>query len=187
MINRANKLFSVILSLVLLLTFIPNNVEAANTDLVINEIESNDPNGGTDWVELYNPTDEPMDISGLVLSDDKGFTRLADGKTAPFPQGTVIEAKGFYVVETEVAPYDFGLGNGDAIFIYDANGTEITSVIYASHAVDTFGRLPDGQGDLIETKSTKGAANEEGEPIVEPEIVESTVKINEVEADSDSF
>lgn len=174
MINRANKLFSVILSLVLLLTFIPNNVEAANTDLVINEIESNDPNGGTDWVELYNPTDEPMDISGLVLSDDKGFTRLADGKTAPFPQGTVIEAKGFYVVETEVAPYDFGLGKADEASLRDKDGNIVDQYSWTAHATDTYSRVPDGTGEFIDYANTYGVKN----VVVGP----NSVVINEIES-----
>ena len=34
--------------------------------VVINEVQSNDPGGGPDWVELANPTAEALDLSGLV-------------------------------------------------------------------------------------------------------------------------
>lgn len=39
--------------------------------VVINEVQSNDPGGGPDWVELANPTAEALDLSGLVLKDNK--------------------------------------------------------------------------------------------------------------------
>jgi len=77
------------------------NAPAALSERIhINEVMSSnkgavpDANGNyPDWVELYNPTDTAVDISGYGLSDDK----LSAAKWA-FPSGTTIPANGYIVV-----------------------------------------------------------------------------------------
>jgi hypothetical protein len=52
---------------------------------VINEILSN-PSGGSDWIELYNTTDQAIDLSGWFLSDDGNDLtkyRIAEGTSVP--------------------------------------------------------------------------------------------------------
>ena len=39
-----------------------------------------------DWIELYNPGTEPVDLSGWTLSDDKD-----DPARWTFPEGTVLD------------------------------------------------------------------------------------------------
>ena len=53
--------------------------EYAQSQIVINEYSCSNVNGPTDafgeqedWVELYNPTASPIDISGYYLSDKAG-------------------------------------------------------------------------------------------------------------------
>jgi hypothetical protein len=53
--------------------------------VVINEILSN-PSGGSDWIELYNTTDQAIDLSGWFLSDDGNDLtkyRMAEGTSLP--------------------------------------------------------------------------------------------------------
>ena len=38
--------------------------------VILNEVQSNDLNGGSDWIELANPTGEVLDISGIVIKDN---------------------------------------------------------------------------------------------------------------------
>ncbi len=38
----------------------------------INEVQSKDPNGGMDWIELYNPSGITVDLSGYKLGDNDG-------------------------------------------------------------------------------------------------------------------
>ena len=64
-------------------------VQAADQTVVINEIESDDPNGGNDWVEIVNTGSESVDLSGWFVTDDKGLERLEGNKTTPLPAGTV--------------------------------------------------------------------------------------------------
>ena len=68
--------------------------------VLINEAMSSNPGvipasdgGFYDWVELYNPTDEDIDISNWGLSDDASIA----AKWA-FGEGTVIPAKGYLLI-----------------------------------------------------------------------------------------
>jgi gliding motility-associated-like protein len=81
------------------------------TGVVINEVKHY-PSGaqgmigtGREYVELYNPTCDPIDISCYVISarsapnSNPGST-LASGGSIILPQGTIIQPKGHFVVGT---------------------------------------------------------------------------------------
>ena len=55
----------------------------------------------TDWIELYNTSDQEIDLSGYYLSDDSANLNMW-----PFQSGTIIPAAGFILV------YADGTGNG---------------------------------------------------------------------------
>ncbi|MEN6635829.1 MAG: lamin tail domain-containing protein, partial [Clostridiaceae bacterium] len=46
-----------------------------------------------DWIEVYNNTDAPLDISGFGLTDE-----LISAAKWTFPEGAVIPARGYLVV-----------------------------------------------------------------------------------------
>lgn len=102
-----------------------------NSDVVINEIawggssdESND-----EWIELYNNTDEEIDLSGFSLVDDGGPLEISSGVIAPH---------GFFLIEDKeeavnTVSGDLILGlslanSGDSIVLKDASGNTIDSV-----------------------------------------------------------
>lgn len=120
----------------------------------INEIESS---GGTpgDWVELYNPTATPADLSGWQFQDDNPAHKYT------IPAGTMIEANGYLVLEE--ADFDFGLGGADEARLSNPYDALVDSHGWTSHAPTTYGRCPDGTGDFAPTSApTKGAANQCG-------------------------
>lgn len=85
--------------------------------VVINEVQSNDPGGGPDWVELANPTAEALDLSGLVLKDNM------DKDPYTIPEGTTIPANGYLVIcqdDSGAAGFAFGLGKGDSVRLFEA-------------------------------------------------------------------
>ena len=84
--------------------------------IVINEVESDAPNKGNDWVEITNISSEAVDISGWYLNDDKGEERKTEGKTTPLAEGTVLEPGAFLVLE-ETLSFDFGLGKADSVIL----------------------------------------------------------------------
>jgi hypothetical protein len=154
--------------------------------LVINEVMSN-PNGSapagqefgfydaeqdrviiSDWVELYNPGDEPVQASGLFLSDD---CQLKAQWEIPFDTGglpIMVEAKSFLVIwcpgyyrgvdtcpddVTKVCPVPIDpdkanfrvSSNGEWVGLYTAEGELIDGIDLPPMPVDrTFGCFPDG-------------------------------------------
>jgi hypothetical protein len=118
----------------------------------INEVESS---GGTpgDWVELLNVATAPVDVSGWVLKDDD------DTHSHAIPAATTIAAGGYLVLDE--AALGFGLGGGDTVRLYRADGTTLVdSYAWASAASTTYGRCPNGTGGFVTTESaTKGTAN----------------------------
>lgn len=61
----------------------------ANGQVIISEIMAN-PNGGDvpgEWIEIFNPTTVPVDISGWFFADEDGGSSPSE----PFPDGYVIE------------------------------------------------------------------------------------------------
>src|SRR5690606_2166755 len=76
-----------------------------------------------------------------------------------FPEGSLIPAGGYLVVDETV--FGFGLGNGDAARLFDESGVLVDGYTYAEHAATSWGRCPDGEGDFVVTRSvTQGGAND---------------------------
>ncbi len=133
----------------------------ASAVVVLNEVMANNRSytnsdgSVTDWVELYNPTSLPFDLSGTSLSDDPGNPRRW-----VFPSGAWLNASNYLVVKCDGnspassvnAPLmntGFGLrGGGGAVYLYDASASLLDAVSYGSQAADfTIARLPNGTGD----------------------------------------
>jgi len=139
--------------------FISIDLPSLEGALIINEINYNsspqfDPE---DWVELFNPSAEPLDISSWILKDDD------DDHIFVFPAGTVIPPNGFLIicrslgafqssfplVQNALGDMDFGFGSsGDAIRIFDSTGELIDSVTYGVQ--DPWPTAPNGSGSTLE-------------------------------------
>ena len=116
---------------------------ASKSTVDINEVESDAPNKGNDWVEITNIGSEAVGLSSWYLTDDKGEERKTEEKTTPLAEGTVLEPDTFLVLE-ETKNFDFGLGKEDSAILYDAAGNQIDSYAYTSVAVGTWSRQADG-------------------------------------------
>lgn len=71
----------------------PTSTSTAPAHVVISEIYASENNSGSEWVELYNPTDESVDLSGWKLDtqfDNDGDAILSDGST--------IDPQGYYLI-----------------------------------------------------------------------------------------
>lgn len=126
-----------------------NEVLASNSQLA-------DESGETpDWVELYNPTQDVLNLEGFSLSDDPQSPRRW-----VFPPGVVISPRGFLslqmnpdkgasLVAGPVLNTGFGLNDrGDRVLLYNApakGGGLLDSVTLGIQAADfSIGRFPDG-------------------------------------------
>lgn len=126
---------------------------SSRIDGIINEIL---PGAGTDgFVELYNPTREPLDLAGHVL-----LLAGAD-RTFRLPPGTVLSAGGFRAWSAAELGFPVPAANEQFVLL-GADGATIVDVLDAKPRGqgNSFGRHPDGGEDafvLVET--TRVAAN----------------------------
>ena len=109
-----------------------------------------------DWIEIYNATDEPIDMAGRYLTDD--LTRPTKWRfPGNDPSATVVPARGYLIVWTDNDSADEGLHTnfrlssaGEEIALFDADGsTLMDSMAFDEQHVDiSYGRFPDGSKDL---------------------------------------
>ncbi|MGD0550542.1 MAG: lamin tail domain-containing protein [Candidatus Bathyarchaeia archaeon] len=89
-----------------------NFVRANPTDhVLINEFEQDPPGSdvGMEWVELYNPTDSPVDISGWSVEADSNHPSTAEyWVIAP---SSILEPRGY------ITSFGLGLGGGDGLWL----------------------------------------------------------------------
>ena len=164
---------------------VPVAVAEELPSVVINEVESN--GDATDWIELINTGDAPVDVSGWAVKDDN------DSRTLAIPANTSLAPGAFLAIDVDAdATHGFGLGGADTARVFLADGTTLVDAhAWTSHATTSYGRCPDGTGEFVDTAaSTPGAANAcDGtgplEPDDEPAELSTTLAINEVESNGD--
>lgn len=123
-----------------------------------------------DQVEIYNTGTEPVVLNGWEVADDKN--------REPLPDGIVIEAGKFFVL-LNGTHFSFGLGKGDAFWLYDASGALVDGYAYENTApLMTWARCIDGTGDWAwATVVTPGQAN-----VCAPLETPGSVVLNEIDS-----
>jgi len=127
--------------------------------IVINEINYNSAVefNPDDWLELHNPTDKAVDISGWKLMDDStAFT---------IPPNTIIAPMGYWVLCQDLAQFSilfqevsytmgdigFGFNNaGEVIWLYNNKNVLVDSVAYDD--ASPWPVQPDGNGPTLSLK-----------------------------------
>ena len=139
--------------------------------LVINELLADNrsfaaPGGGyPDWVELHNPHTDPVNLSGMGLSDSPDSPHRY-----VFPDGSGIAGGGYAVVEcnpgqpASATNTGFGLkASGDALYLHDARargGALLDGIEFGLQAPDlALGRNPLANSEWWPGEPTPGAAN----------------------------
>jgi uncharacterized repeat protein (TIGR01451 family) len=128
------------------------------TSIVINEV---DPNLGDAFIELYNPGNSPVDLSGWIINVDDDYH---------IPGGQSIAAGGYWVLEEADFPPFFGLdANVDNVYIYDSAEVRYDQVGWNSAPSGSWNRAPDGVGpndgyndatsQMVDRAPTKGSTN----------------------------
>jgi hypothetical protein len=133
----------------------------AAASVVINEMEVNPPEGGSDWIELYNSGNETMDISGWTATITDGGWK---GQMT-IPSGTIIAARGFYVLAGDSR---WNHQDGGFAALYTESGIKVDETPFREDGLDndfTWGRHPDGydtntDGDWGYAYATRGRSNE---------------------------
>lgn len=139
--------------------------------VVVNEVLADNVAGQTnaagsheDWIELYNTTATPFNLTGLYLSDDP-----ATHNKWAFPAGTSIAAGGYLIVWADNDQTtgsglhaNFKLSkSGEYAILSNGTRTKIDSVGFGAQTSDvTWGRLPNGTGTCRALKPTFSAQNQ---------------------------
>ena len=146
------------------------SVVNATGDLHINELMASnsvtiaDPSGEyDDWVELYNPSSDPVLLTGCYLSDK------ADNPLKwRIEKETIIAPGGYLLIWCDEDALQPGLhasfklsAAGESVLLTAADGlTLIDSVHFGSQATDvSFGRYPDATGPWQKMPPTPDASN----------------------------
>ncbi len=151
-------------------------IARSRQNIVINEVcASNvascedDKGNFPDWIELYNPTDEPIDLTGFIVS------KSADLKKEKFivPEGIIVAPHSYWL-------FDPGFpisSKGSTINLVDPDRHYIDHVDTPSLKYDTtYARVSDGKNEWEIKSPTPGYSNEEGEPL-DP-VIDGKVKAN---------
>ncbi len=148
-------------------------VFAVDVPLVINEVmtnnqtsieDSDEPGDYPDWIELYNPTSNPIDLARFHITDDPNRPLLN-----PLSKGLVVEPHGFIILWADGAPeqgpthLDFRLSrDGETLGLYDSETCLwIDRVdVLPLPADHTYRRLLDGQPNwIIANQPSPGYSN----------------------------
>ena len=141
--------------------FLPT--ELTSGSLVINEINynSSEDHESSDWIEIFNPGDMDIDVSGYKLKDDN------NDHSYNLPDETIIPSGEYLVISNDleafselyssqipiVGPFDFGFGGGgDEVRIFDQDGVLVDSVSYDDES--PWPLEPDGGGPTLELKNS---------------------------------
>lgn len=117
-----------------------------------------------DWIELYNPGAEPVELSDYWLSDDGEEPYLFS------LAGYDIAPEGYLVLAADDVTLPFKLSaSGCALYLTETGRGTKSVVIPALNTDQTFSRLPDGSYGI--TEATPGAANAAGKTYVPPVYV----------------
>ncbi len=140
-----------------------DNYGATANHVVINEVyydtvSGKDSGTGAEWVEIYNPTETRVDISGWRITDDPSFDASGEGYWE-FPDNTFIDPGEYIVVTGDVVEFQkdfpsvtpdfdtvsggsvpdvikggsFGLANtGDDVHLFDSSRNEVDAMWYGS-------------------------------------------------------
>ncbi|HWN96235.1 MAG TPA: lamin tail domain-containing protein, partial [Methylomirabilota bacterium] len=136
----------------------PLRMKTGQRAVVINEILAHTDLPQLDYIELYNYSMQPVDISGCYLTDSRATNKFR------IPAGTILAPHG-YIAFTE-ADLGFALnhegGRGETIYFRSADATRMLDTLQYEPQENgvAFGRYPDGSPEFYRlTALTPGTTN----------------------------
>ncbi|MCF8232264.1 MAG: lamin tail domain-containing protein [Bacteroidales bacterium] len=134
-------------------------------NIVINEIMYNDDNSDIEWVELYNRSNDFVDISGWHIIDND-----PNHQPVMIPENTTLSEGEYYTVVVDGGPYIpfdadqvetglFGLSNGgDEVNLYNRQQLSVDKVVYYDQA--PWPEAADGDGYTLELADVNSDNND---------------------------
>jgi predicted extracellular nuclease len=128
----------------------------------MNELYTRGSGTNRDWIEIYNPNSDSVNIGGYTIYNLAGKNGTKPKKA--IPSGTYIHGMSYYVVvvndTVSTSAFDLSIA-GEMVWLDNGTGTFIDSVSIPSLGVDSsYARKPDGASTwVIATPPTRGEAN----------------------------
>jgi hypothetical protein len=135
----------------------PAAVDVAWPGVVINEVSPVGEQG--DWIELFNPTAEQVDLGGWSVTDSNPLhVRI-------FSPGRVIAPGAFLVLQRDAPDhFGFGLGKTDAVMLHAPDSALVDSTTWTKDDLEggeSWARVTDGADTFISVAApTPGGPNE---------------------------
>ena len=136
------------------------NTFALRSDIVISEVMYHFPGSDEEWIELYNRSGTPVDVSGWRLDDAVTFTipgLPGSGYTLIGPGGYLVISNNALLLRGKwpsamiVGNFSGSLNNrGERIALEDVNGNPVDNVTYAEGG--QWPALADGGGSSLELR-----------------------------------
>ena len=146
------------LPLIFLTLLIFPKLAVANAQIVINEMLAT-PSSGNDWIELFNSSEEDINISGWILDDEGTSTNMLQ-----VPQDTILPKKSYklFYVSNRLNK------SGDTVYLKNGD-IEVDRFEYSTTETDvSYGRYPDGESNWGECTPTAESTNSNCEFPPEP-------------------
>jgi regulation of enolase protein 1 (concanavalin A-like superfamily) len=155
----------------------PNSADPLRA-VVINEFLAHTDEPLLDFIELYNHSNQPVDVGGAYLSDSAATNKFQ------IPSPTILPARGF--VTLDQAQLGFALSSaGERIFFVNPAQTRVIDAVGFEPQANgvSSGRFPDGAPTFHELASrTGGAANA---PLLIRDVVINEILYNPISGDGD--
>ena len=115
-----------------------------------------------DWVELYNLSNQNLDISGYYLTDSK--KNLTKWK---FPEGTILKMNAYLIVWADKDTTQMGLhtnfklsSTGENVLLLTPEQEVIDEVKFPAVDIEqSYARIPNGTGNFVWSTPTFNAEN----------------------------
>jgi hypothetical protein len=141
-----------------------NELMASNSVVAV---DPDDSDATPDWIELHNPADFDVDLSGFTVTDDLDNPRLHT------LDGLILPAGGFLVLLADDGsggvhlPFKLS-SEADAFGLFSEDGVPVDRVTFSSlDDNQVAGRYPDDGPLVLLSEPTPGATNDTSE-VVEP-------------------
>ena len=173
--------------------------EYTGKPVVINEVSAsnsifvNDYFKKKDWMELYNPSSSPIDISGMYLSDDPGNPEKyrIEGPHTTIPAGgyKIIWCDGMASKQYLHANFKLANSDGEMVVLSAPDLSWQDIFVYTAHSGrESVGRFPDGAGQAYvfsrPTIEGRNALNSYSLPIAydnSPDAISDVSRLNKKE------
>lgn len=169
------RFLGIILSLVLLLPAVPPAYAAGNDHVIINQVygASNDGYADRSFIELYNPTNNQIDLNGWSIQYRSSESGNQTDNWAVLKLTGTIEANGYYLIrcgatETPTGSYQVSAGNQEWDMVLHNKGISVALLSNDAPLTDAFTgditaagfSLPAGFIDLAAVGGNDGTADQ---------------------------